>query len=54
MRAVPPSGIALTSILLYSCVTAIFAYLTNIMHVSMYQLIALQTVSVDHVHVHIG
>jgi hypothetical protein len=45
MLAVPPSAIALSSIFLYICTNAMFAYLINVMHMSMPQLITLQAVS---------
>jgi hypothetical protein len=45
MAAVPPSAIALFSMFLYNCINAMFAYLTNIMQMSMLQLITIQAVS---------
>jgi hypothetical protein len=48
MLEVPPSAIALSSIFLYNCTNAMFAYLINVMHMSMPQLITLQAVSVSH------
>jgi hypothetical protein len=48
MLAVPPSAIALSSIFLYNCTNAMFAYLINVMHMSMPQLITLQAVSDFH------
>ena len=45
MSPVPPSAIALSSIFFYNCIIAIFAYLTNVMHMSMFQLIIIQTVN---------
>jgi len=44
MLAVPPSAIALSSIFLYNCINAMIAYLTNVMQMSMVQLITLQAV----------
>jgi hypothetical protein len=48
MLAVPPSAIALSSIFLYNCTNAMFAYMINILHMSMPQLITLQAVSDSH------
>jgi hypothetical protein len=48
MLAVPPSAIALSSIFLYNCTNAMFAYMINILHMSMPQLITLQAVSRSH------
>lgn len=45
MLAVPPSAVALSSIFLYNCTNAMFAYLTNIVQMSMLQLITIQAVS---------
>jgi hypothetical protein len=47
MLEVPPSAIALSSIFLYNCTNAMFAYLINVMHMSMPQLITLQAVCVS-------
>ena len=45
MLAVPPSVIALSSIFLYNCTNAMFAYMIVVLHMSMPQLITLQAVS---------
>lgn len=48
MLTVPPSAIALSSIFLYNCNSAIFAYLTNVLEMSMAELITFSTVSDSH------
>ena len=44
MSSIPASAIALFAIFLYNCVNAIFGYLTNVMEISMLQLLAFQAV----------
>jgi hypothetical protein len=44
MSSIPASAIALFAIFLYNCVNAIFGYLTNVVKISMLQLLAFQTV----------
>jgi hypothetical protein len=48
MPPIPASGIALFAIFLYNCVNAIVGYLTNVMEISMLQLLALQAVRSSH------
>jgi hypothetical protein len=50
MPNVAPSAIALFSIFLYNCINAMMAYLTNIMGMSVLQLITIQAVSLPVVH----
>jgi len=49
MSSIPASAIALFAIFLYNCVNAIFGYLTNVMEISMLQLLAFQAVRPYHV-----
>jgi hypothetical protein len=44
MSSIPASAIALFAIFLYNCVNAIFGYLTNVVEISLLQLLAFQTV----------
>jgi len=48
MSSIPASAIALFAIFLYNCVNAIFGYLTNVMEISMLQLLAFQAVRTSH------
>lgn len=47
MSPIPPAAIALFSMFLYNCINALFAYLTNIMQMSMLQLVTIQAVSLS-------
>jgi hypothetical protein len=44
MLSIPASAIALFAIFLYTFMNAIFGYLTNVMGISLLQLLAFQTV----------
>lgn len=43
MSLIPPSAIALFATFLYNCINAIFGYLTNVMKISMLQLLVFQS-----------
>jgi hypothetical protein len=48
MSSIPASAIALFAIFLYNCVNVIFGYLTNVVEISLLQLLAFQTVRPSH------